>query len=111
MMTYQDRTDRFNSYDPNTSQMWGVYNGTQFKAYAKFGHAVNSFNYQYRARVFMMKGGRWVEVAIKTGATKGACEICGIEATNQKWRKVGGKHADPPQFGFVCANHYDMWVG
>lgn len=109
-MTYQDRMNRFNTYDPNTAQMWGVYNGTQFKAYSHFGHAVNSFNYQHRARVFMMNDGRWVEIAIKTGAHKGPCEICGVEATAQCWRKVAGKHASPPQYGFICAIHYDLWV-
>jgi len=109
-MTYQDKTDRFNSYDPNTSQMWGVYNGSQFKAFGHLGHAVNSFNYQWRARLFGMTNGRWVEVAVKTGAQNGLCEFCGGAASWEGWRKVRGKHPTPPEYGFACDLHRDLWV-
>lgn len=103
----------FEDFDPNDINnaqiVWGLYDGTRFRTFAKRPHALNAMKACYRGKLYWMQpDGKWLQIGVADSRWHVAdkpCDDCG--ETNRcafpgysspwVWRKVGGKIPSNPE--------------
>lgn len=127
------RNIKFEDFDPNDvhdeSPVWAVYDEQRFRTYGNRAAALNAFMHAYKAKLYQMVDGRWIERAVKPVSHQSfkehPCDLCGqqpqeaiYEYNRQRgrvptgetryahghwvWEKIGGKIPDPPKLLFIC---------